>query len=75
MARQFALFGSLPRRPRRVLLRVVDAGDHGCVTSFRYFVHLVCPRCGHDAEWWEFSTKRESLTQPCPKCSPEARDA
>jgi hypothetical protein len=69
MPRQPDLFPAAPRRPRRVLMRVVDAGDHGCITDKRWFVHLVCQRCGHDAEWLEFSTKRESLSQPCPKCN------
>jgi len=63
------LFPDAPRRPRRVLMRVVDAGDHGCVTTFRYFVHLQCPRCGHDDGWSEHHTKRETLSQPCPKCN------
>lgn len=58
-----------PSRPRRVLMHVVDAGDNGCKTKFKYFVHLECPKCGHDAGWWETDTKREAQTQPCPMCA------
>ncbi|WP_109074112.1 MULTISPECIES: hypothetical protein [unclassified Azospirillum] len=69
--RQPTLF-AMPPKPRRVLLRVADAGSHGCVTSFRYFVHLVCDRCGHDAGWSEHRTKKEATSQPCPVCNAPA---
>lgn len=58
------LFPDAPRRPRRVLMQVFDAGDcHG------HHVHLYCPKCGHDAGWNNFDTKREAVSQPCPKCN------
>lgn len=71
VTRQPTLF-AMPAKPRRVLMRVVDAGDHGCVTRCRYFVHLKCEKCGHDAGWSEHMTKKASMSQPCPKCNGEA---
>lgn len=68
MAKQLPLF-ALPARTKRVLMHVIDAGDHGCVTDFRYFVHLRCRQCGHDAGWSEHHTKRETHSQPCPRCN------
>lgn len=65
MASTASLFASLPRsRPRRVLMRVVDAGDCGGGS-----VHLKCPRCGHDAGWQAHASKREAQSQPCPVCT------
>lgn len=66
--RQADLF-NLPPRPRRVLLHVVDAGGHGCVTDMPHFVHLACSRCGHDAGWSEHRTKQAAVSQPCPVCN------
>lgn len=59
------LFPSSPRRPRRVLMHVVDAGD--CESTYR--VHLVCPKCGHDDGWHHGLTFTETKRQPCPKCN------
>ena len=59
------LFPSAPRRPRRVLMRVVDAGD--CISANS--VHLRCPRCGHDDGWSHGMTVTEAKRQPCPKCN------
>jgi hypothetical protein len=67
--RQESLFGNPPRKPARVLMRVVDAGDPGVATVYRWFVHLKCPRCSHDAGWWQCATKRIAESQPCPKCT------
>ncbi len=71
MTQQPDLFpGTKPkRRSPKVLMQVVDAGDHGCVTEYKWFVHLVCPKCGHDDGWSEHHTKREAERQPCPVCN------
>lgn len=61
------LFPCAPRRPRRVLMRVVDPG--GCCDKFPMTVRLKCPMCGHNHGWVRFDTKREALSQPCPKCN------
>ncbi len=61
------LFPDAPRRPRRVLMHVVDAG--GCCEEFPMMVRLKCLKCGHNHGWVRFGTKREALSQPCPKCN------
>lgn len=55
---------SMPRsRARRVMMRVVDAGDE--VIQFR------CSRCGHDTGWiMDTKTVTENRRgMPCPKCN------
>lgn len=63
-----SLFSSLPRRSRRVLMRVVDSGCD------RWNVRLKCEKCGHQEPWRWFQTKKECQTQPCPKCNPAPVD-
>lgn len=56
-----------PRRPRRVMMHVADAGNGaGCkVIQFR------CNKCGHDTGWLvderTISENRRGL--PCPICN------
>lgn len=69
--RQQNLFGPKPRKPRRVMMRVVDAGV-GDGTG--HIVNFVCPRCGHDDGWWNVSSVSEGKRGiPCPKCNKERR--
>lgn len=69
MARSPDLFPDAPRRPRRVLMQVVDAGNPPFAGMHKFFVHLVCAKCGHDDDWSDHPTKTASLSQPCPKCN------
>lgn len=64
-ARQKELF-ERPRKARRVLMHVVDAGigEKGLIVNF------VCLRCGHDAGWWEVTSVSEGKRgMPCPICN------
>jgi hypothetical protein len=66
MSRQVAspdLFPEAPRRPRRVMMHVVDAGDR-CI-------HFRCAACGHDTGWiaWDNSVRRAKRGMPCPICN------
>lgn len=64
MTDQSSLPLSMPRsRPRRVMMRVVDAGDE--VIQFR------CHACGHDTGWLvDTKTVTENRRgMPCPKCN------
>lgn len=68
---QLDLFPVAPRRPRRVLMHVMDAGDiNGKVIRFE------C-RCGFKTDWirdvWTISENRRG--HPCPKCNPSDPDA
>ena len=56
-------FDFLPKKPRRKLMHVSDAGDG--LIQFR------CHRCGHDTGWIE-DTKTVTENKrgiPCPKCN------
>jgi DNA-directed RNA polymerase subunit RPC12/RpoP len=59
------LFDKPPRKPRRVLARVADAGtgEDGQV------VYFVCARCKW-AEWMRARTVTEAKRgYPCPRCN------
>lgn len=58
------LFPSAPRRPRRVLMHVVDAT--GCDSKT---VQLECRKCGMRTDWLSFNTHSEADRQPCPVCN------
>lgn len=62
------LFQSLPRAPRLVRMKVVDAGDK--------VIHFRCHKCGHDTGWirdvWTLTENKRGL--PCPKCNTEAAE-
>lgn len=66
------LFPGAPRRPRRVMMHVADAGDGPSCPMIRF----ECPRCGHDTDWikdqWTVSENRRG--RPCPVCNKEAAD-
>ena len=67
------LFPDAPRRPRRVMLHVTDAGE-GCTAELPHAVHLKCSKCGHDAGWLTVRTVTEARRQPCPNCNREATE-
>lgn len=62
------LFPDLPRRQRRKLMHVADAGEApwGAVIKFK------CGHCGFKTAWlkdkWSVTTNRYG--HPCPKCNP-----
>lgn len=66
MAQQLDMFPDAPRRPKRVMLSVSDAGIGTNDLPLR--VHLTCRKCGHDHGWRLFRIKTETLRQPCPVC-------
>jgi len=54
-----------PRRPRRVMMHVVDAGQG--------MVELQCAACGHNTGWVQSRTVTEERRgRPCPNCNPES---
>lgn len=66
--------GSLPRRPRRVLMTAVDIGQApGMMPEWQTSkgAHWVCSRCGHDAGWlFNMSNTEIRNKVACPVCSP-----
>jgi hypothetical protein len=66
------LFGPRPRRPRRVLMKVEDAGvpngADGDSKAARYWLLMKCPKCRHEEQ--ATGTVTESRNMPCPKCNP-----
>lgn len=67
MTGQSSLPFDIPRtRPRRIMMHVADAGDHGSkVIQFR------CSQCGHDTGWImdERTVTENRRGMPCPKCN------
>ena len=55
-----------PRAKPRVMMHVVDFGYDGDIT----IGHMVCGKCGHDADWLMFDNDSEARHgAPCPKCN------
>jgi len=66
-SRQPNLFPDAPRRKRRTMMHVVDAGQW---PDGRQIVRLTCSRCGHDTGWEEQRTvTQERRGRPCPVCN------
>lgn len=65
--------GTLPRRPRRVLMVAVDIGQApgmmpGWTTTKG--AHWVCGRCGHDEGWlFDMSDAEIRKRVACPVCN------
>lgn len=53
---------SRARRPRRVLMRLVDAGSG--------YLNWHCDKCGHDLEVFSDAELPMSYSEPCSKCGP-----
>jgi len=63
------LFGEKPRRPRRTMMHVVDAGD-SCDPQSLVIAKLACSECGEETDWIEFRTVTEAKRGiPCPACN------
>lgn len=59
------LFEAPVRRPRRVMMHVVDAGSD--------MVNHQCQRCGYDDGWKPTrAVSEEKRGRPCPKCNDTA---
>lgn len=73
------LFGpvSRPRRkPARVMMHVIDAGDHGCVSDDAGIAVYQCGKCGNKTDWTPFRTFTEAKRGlPCPDCNRSPRAA
>jgi hypothetical protein len=66
-ARQLELLAKPPRKRRRVLMHLIDAGN---LPNGGKGVHFKCGRCGHDGGWWQVDTVTEAKRgEPCPKCN------
>ena len=70
------LFGEKPRRPRRWLMHVVDAGDSNCCddgpAGQPVAVRYACTRCGLETDWQtaeNISAAKRGV--PCPNCNEE----
>lgn len=63
----FSPTGTKPRRVRRIMMHVVEAGqgNSGKVIQFER------AKCGHNADWIgdEKSISENKRDQPCPKCN------
>lgn len=62
------LFPDAHRRPRRVLMHVVDAGHRPCGGKG---IQFRCGKCGHDTGWIpDNKTVSENRRgRPCPMCN------
>jgi len=60
-----------PRKPRRVMMHVCDAGETGCERNpGAHSVRLECTRCGRRTEWIEVKNVTEGKRgKPCPICN------
>lgn len=58
-----------PRKPRRVMMHVYDAGES--LEADRPFgAVLTCKRCGYKTGWLSFRTFSDTLRGlPCPQCN------
>ncbi|PXX79123.1 hypothetical protein DFR34_10813 [Rivihabitans pingtungensis] len=66
------LFGPKPRRPRRQMMHVFDAGDacSGADGDEVVIARCRCLACGGETEWIEFHTMTEARRGiPCPQCN------
>jgi len=55
-----------PRAKPRVMMHGTDFGYDGDIT----IAHMVCPKCGHDADWLMFDNDTDARRgAPCPKCN------
>lgn len=62
------LFGAVPRRKSRKLMRLVDAG---CFPDGAKAIHFICGHCGFD-EGWTYQDEPDSSAKrgrPCPQCN------
>lgn len=60
------LFGPVPTKSRRVLMRVVDAGH---LPDGKAGARFVCNRCGHDTGWIYAAPKVARAGLPCDTCN------
>jgi len=67
IARAPDLFPESPRRPRRVMMHVVDAGEGGWCKV----IHFKCSTCGYDEGWTEDhrTIGENKRGRPCPRCN------
>lgn len=66
--------GTKPRRPRRVMMHVTDAGDSGCGgdDGGSGIAQFTCAACGHETDWLPVRTISEAKRGlPCPNCNPK----
>ena len=58
------------RRPPRVLMHVVDAGDNCGEHDGEVIAVMRCKKCGHETDWTAFKNATEAKKGiPCPKCN------
>lgn len=59
------------RKPRRVIMHVVDAGGGcGIEDSGQHMVQMACSKCGYKTDWFMVQTVTEGRKgKPCPKCN------
>lgn len=61
---------STKRKPPRVLMHVVDAGDHFGEHEGAVIAVMQCNRCKHQTYWTVFKNVTEAKKGiPCPKCN------
>lgn len=59
-----------PRKSRRVMMHVTDAGETGFEDRGSHSVCMACPKCGHQTGWIAVKTVTEGKRgKPCPKCN------
>jgi DNA-directed RNA polymerase subunit RPC12/RpoP len=66
------MFPKPPRKKRRVMMHVIDAGDHGCVyePGNTHIAQFQCAKCGDKSGWIEMRTATDGRRGiPCPNCN------
>ncbi len=66
------LFGEIPRRPKRVLMHVFDAGGNhdGGDPDYEVIARFECTRCGGKTDWLQIenvTTAKRGI--PCEACN------
>lgn len=78
MTKQPTLFpkDEIPRTPRKVMMHVIDAGDHGCggTEPGEQWVKYGCSTCDEESEWQSARSITEARKGiPCPRCNTEEK--
>ncbi|WP_299947960.1 hypothetical protein [uncultured Microbulbifer sp.] len=64
----FSATGIKPRRPPRVMMRVLDAGHDG---AGRHAIEFKCRKCGYETGWVRSDESISEIKRgrPCPECN------
>ncbi|CAE6822164.1 hypothetical protein R70006_06253 [Paraburkholderia domus] len=65
------LFGEVPRRARRVLMHVIDAGENSGDPGYQVVARFKCGKCGAETDWLQVENVSKAKSGlPCEACNP-----